>query len=223
MKILDLIFPKFCYGCRKIGEYLCSNCLKDISILKFQKCPKCMRRSSDGKFCKFKCKRSYYFDQLIVCSDYQKNPILNKIIHDFKYRYCKDLKDLLGSILDQQLENFDLKDYYLVPVPMHKSNLRERGFNQSLLLAEYLKDFRLLDCLEKIELTQNQSKLNKKDRLINLNGSFSLKAKHKTGIKNKKIVLLDDVATTLSTLNECTKVLKNAGARTVTGLVLARA
>ena len=79
----------------------------------------------------------------------------------FKYRYCKDLKDLLGSILVKQLENFDLKDYYLVPVPMHKSNFRERGFNQSLLLAEYLKDFRLLDCLEKIELTQNQSKLNK--------------------------------------------------------------
>ena len=120
-------------------------------------------------------------------------------------------------------KNFDFKEYYLVPVPIHESTLRKRGFNQSLLLAENLKNFELLDCLEKIKLTQNQSKLNKKARLLNLNNSFLIKDKYRNKILNKKIVLIDDIATTLSTLNECTKILKNAGAKNITGLVLARA
>mgnify|MGYP000657230060 CR=1 FL=1 len=223
MNILDFIFPKFCYGCHKIGNYICKKCLKKITTLKTQKCPNCLQTSFEGKFCKLGCGSLYSFDQLIVCSNYQENLLLKKLIHQFKFRFNKDLAVIIAEIIKLELNKFNLRNYIIIPVPLHKKDLIERGYNQTKLICKQIDKENTLDCLRKIRITRKQSQLNKKERLMNLNGAFDFNKKFKYSLLNKKVILLDDVSTTLTTLNECSKILKKNGVSYIIGVVLARA
>ncbi|MDA1060735.1 MAG: phosphoribosyltransferase family protein [bacterium] len=149
----------------------------------------------------------------------------------FKYKFSADLSRFFGELMFRQAEKFrQLLSWdiiYLVPVPLHKARLKYRGFNQSLLLAEYLsKRFKrscVLDCLHRLKNSERQAKLGKLERQINLQGAFCLNVKNPNlSVSGRRVVLIDDVATTCSTLNECAKTLKSGGAKSVTGLVLAR-
>jgi ComF family protein len=112
----------------------------------------------------------------------------------------------------------------IIPVPLHSQRLRDREYNQSLLLADRLShQIRiplLLACLIRIRPTVPQTSLTKKERLTNLRGAFSVpKPAH---IQGKRILLVDDVFTTGTTLHECAKTLRRAGSGPVYGLTLAR-
>jgi competence protein ComFC len=239
--ILDLFFPRRCLSCGKEGGYVCHNCLKNISFLKKQQCPTCRRRNNFGTFCNEKCAKGNYFDQLIVCSRYTKHNLLKKLVVVFKYKFSRELVVILGEMLKTQFVYFSqyisfFKKIVIVPVPIHKKRLKKRGFNQAKLLADYLyealkKDFSFshyfenlknYDCLAKAFCGENQAHLDKDHRLSNLRGAFSLKAEFSHLLKGKFVLLVDDIATTGSTLSECSKVLKDFGARYVCGIVLGR-
>lgn len=230
--VLDLVFPRKCLGCRKGGTYACEKCLDNIDFLQEQECPGCRKQVESGGFCSKRCAKTFFFDQLVVALKYDKESFVKKMIVRFKYKFSRELSETLARIMISQFRNCfgemeDCKDeIVLAPVPIHPTKFRQRGFNQSRLLAEYLsKAFKLtlVDSLIRLRSTSSQAKLDRKGRLKNLKDSIGLCRCYKEGIfKDKVVFLVDDVATTGSTLNECSKVLKACGASWVCGLVIAR-
>jgi len=227
--ILDTLFPINCLSCGKDNVWLCPDCLKNINFLSFQVCPKCEQTITDSGLACPKCKPLSELDALIVASKYKENNI-DKLVHLYKYRFIEDLsvplgKILVAAILKSQLPIPDI----IIPVPLHPRRLRWRGFNQSQLLAEYIgknlaPNFEIpvaADLLRRKKYTPPQMKIKTySERQNNLKNAFTVNDTEE--IKDKNIILVDDIATTGSTLFECAKVLKQNGAKKVFGVVIAR-
>jgi len=226
---LDFLFPKFCISCGKEGSYLCQDCFSLIDILERQYCPFCSRPKIviDGKTCNF-CKRSKSLNGLYCAASYN-NFIVKKLINQFKYEpYIKELSKPLSSLIVAHLINLDkvenFQDYILVPIPLHKKKLKKRGFNQAGEVAKELSRILKIpffdDILIKIKQTTAQMELKKEEREKNIKGIFLCQKPEI--IQRKKILLVDDVFTTGSTMEESALILKRAGAKEVWGIVVAR-
>lgn len=224
--ILDLLFPVECLSCGKEGDWICGDCFNKIRNNGRQYCFGCKQASHFGKVCA-KCKNDYYLKGIIIAADYDEK-IVSRLIIVFKYKFVKSiacyLADLLAMfLLDLKNSGFNLSDFLIIPVPLSKKRKRWRGFNQAeeiaKLLAGHLKLPLLSGGLLRIKHTRPQVKLNEAERKKNLAGCFSWKGENLCG---RKILLVDDVATTGTTLNECAKVLKENGAKEVWGLVVAK-
>lgn len=214
--ILDLFFPKFCLNCQKEGTFLCQDCQAILDI-----------SNSHHPLPKF----GGGLNDLYWAVEY-KNPLIKNLIKIFKYEpFVKELaKDLASlviahfQLLDPPL-NFGRGDYVLVPVPLEKRKLKWRGFNQAEELAKKLSSFLKIpiisDCLIKIKENLPQVELSGEERKENIKGVFKIEKPEK--IRGRKILLVDDVYTTGSTMEECSQVLKKAGAKEVIGIVIARA
>ena len=245
MQVLDWFFPRKCLHCGIEGSYICRSCFGEIDLIKKQCCPHCRKLNDDGCFCADKCARNFHFDQLIICLDYQKNSLFKKLLVQFKYRFSEELTEVLGRIMKHTMAIFSHKfrgavplkselspnrevgnAIILIPVPLDPKRLKYRGFNQSLLLAKYLRknfnDVVIPDCLKRSAAFDQQAKLDRKHRMENLLNTISLDNSYKTSLRDKTVILIDDVATTCATLNECSRCLKEAGVKYVCGLVLAR-
>jgi competence protein ComFC len=132
----------------------------------------------------------------------------------------KEIFEDFGEIISDFLKNYDFKDYFLAFVPVTKRKLIDRGFNQSEVLAQKLAknlNLKIFPDLAKIKDTEDQAKLDFEKRLNNLNGVFKVKSH-----SPKKIILIDDVKTTGSTLKECARSLKEAGAKEIIALTILR-
>jgi competence protein ComFC len=210
--LLDLFFPKTCFGCFKEGFYLCEKCK---STLFFD-------ADSNDSF------KNSYFDNLFACFKYVKGSLIQKLIIQFKYKYSKDLTDLLGNFLLKKIQtlNLNLKTHFFIPVPISKKRLKMRGFNQTKLLCDYLAQnlskSHVLDCLYRKKNVTSQAKLNKKGRMENLKDVIGIKPEFVQSLNGKTVFLIDDVVTTGSTLNECSKVLKQNGVKLINCFVLAK-
>ena len=226
---LDILFPKFCLNCEREGNYLCQDCFYLIDILDRQYCPFCFppKITLDGKTCE-SCKRTKKLKGLFCAASYE-NFIVKKTINRFKYRpYLKDLAPILASLIITYLIKLnklsDFGDFSLVPIPLHKRKLKLRGYNQAEELAKeistILKIPVLSNVLLKIKNTPAQVELKKEERRENIKNAFL--CKDPAMIKNKKILLVDDVFTTGATMEECALVLRNSGAKEVWGMVVAR-
>jgi len=227
--IFDLFFPRFCINCGKEGSYLCQDCFYLIEILEEQYCPFCLRPKvvSDGKTCNY-CKSLKKLTGLFCAASYD-NFIVKKMINQFKYEpYIKDAAEPLSSLIISHLTNLNkgdnFQDFILIPVPLEKRKLKKRGFNQAEEIAKELsKNFKIPvfnNTLIKTKSTPAQVELEKTKRQENIKGVFSCQKIEL--IKNKKILLIDDVFTTGATLEECARILKEAGAKEVWGMVVAR-
>ncbi len=224
---LDLLFPRFCIDCGKEDEWLCSLCKNKILRAKTQVCPECGRISRFGRYCRRHQKR-WGLSGIIVAAYYEEGPI-KEAIHNFKYNHILEMKDILGEVLAESLkDNLDIaKDILVTAVPLHFLRQAQRGYNQSELLADYVADKLKLPknfhILKKMRWTKPQVQLGGKKRLKNLTNSYKIFKKFDPNfIRRKTIILVDDVTTTGTTLNECAKVLRAAGARRVWGLVVAK-
>jgi len=217
--ILDFIFPIECINCEKEGEFLCNDCLNKIPLRSIKQCPLCNKEQSTDKLCKA-CKSKSYLDEVIICADYS-NEILQKAIHYYKYKYIKDLNKPLSKLMLNKLKQIQLpKDILIIPTPLHKKRELERGFNQTTLIANNLNLPIKLNILKRKKNIKHQAELNKKQRLKNIKDCFTI---HNTNeIQNKDILLLDDVITTGSTLNEQAKLLKQNSAHRIWALVIAK-
>ena len=147
-------------------------------------------------------------------------------IHQFKYARKSHLANSLGFLLSCFARNWlDKADGILImPVPLHPKKLRERNFNQSLLLARSAAPLLGAELdflsLRRIKYTQPQTGLKSVERRKNVRGAFEVVKR--TVVKGRRILLVDDVTTTGSTLNECARTLRRAGAGEVFCLTLAR-
>ncbi len=239
--ILDILFPKFCINCSKEGSYLCQDCFSLIDISERQYCPFCFqpRVVLDGKTCSF-CRRSKKLIGLYSATSYN-NFIVKKMINQFKYEpYIKELSKPLSFLIIHYLINLNKMpaciatqsvaggsnffDFVLVSIPLHKKKLKQRGFNQAEEIAKELSENLKLpvfnDILIKTKQTPAQVKLEKEEREKNIRGVFLCQKSEL--VTNKKILLVDDIFTTGATMEECARVLKDAGAKEVWGVVVAR-
>jgi competence protein ComFC len=220
MGLLDLLFPKKCVVCGKFGSYLCE---KDKQRIKEREqfCPVCQRHSIGGTT-HAKCKTKLSLDGLICLFEYNREA--RALIHEIKYRFVKDLREVFGSLVakNSTVREIDLRKFILVPTPLSTERKRWRGFNQSEVLgkeiAQYLK-IQLFDgYLTKIKDTTPQALLLKSERAKQMKGSFK---SDKSSVFGKNILLFDDVWTTGATMKAAGAELKRKGARRVWGLVVA--
>jgi len=210
--ILDLIFPKFCLGCKGEGTFLCEDCFSILEISTFHQ-----------KF------RGKNLTDVYFPVNYE-NFLVKKLIQSFKYPpLIKELKKESALIIISHFllldKRPDFSDFVLVPIPLSKKKLKWRGFNQAeeiaKELANYLKIPLISDCLVKIKETKDQVELSEKERRENVRGAFFVK--DKTKIEKRNILLVDDVFTTGATMEEAARVLKEAGAKKIVGIVVAKA
>ena len=214
--LLNLFFPEHCLGCQREGDYLCQDCKSVID-------PSGFHKKHQTKFLK----------DLYFAINY-KSSLVKKLIGHFKYEpFVKKLSVPLSSLIIehfQLLENNQMfsgnrKDSVLLPVPLEKKKLRWRGFNQAEEIAKEISNFLKIplfnDVLMKKRKTSPQVKLAERERRENVRGVFYYQNKNR--VFDKKVFLVDDVYTTGSTMEECAKILKEAGTKTVIGIVVARA
>lgn len=227
--VLDALFPACCLGCKKEGAWICEVCFSRIKFNTQQVCPVCEKRNTpDGRIC-FECMNKKPLDGLLNVSSYQ-DKLLHKAVHHYKYRFIHDLHVPLGNLLLKAFENSELPlPEIIIPVPLHARRLRWRGFNQATLLAKELGNKLTpnfaIPVLENVLIRQKYTAPQMKikhhaERQANLANAFAIE--NPQAIKNKRILLVDDIATTGSTIFECAKVLKQNGARSVFAIVLAR-
>jgi len=222
--LLDIFFPRKCVGCGSEGACLCYECAGKIEKIQTPTCPECGRINKFGEFCK-NCKKrlDLSLDGLIVAAIYDKGPT-KEMIHELKYGGLTELAPMLGELIVERISNHLPPGHLVVvPVPLHKKREGKRGFNQSELIARYLSEplgFSGSLALERVKNTDPQVSLSGEKRRKNLIGAFRVVDPEM--VLDSTILLIDDVATTLSTLNECAKVLKGAGAKKVWGAVVAR-
>ena len=235
--ILETLFPIRCIACDKYGAWICEKCLQEVKILPEQTCPACKKNfTANGELC-FSCNGSVPLDGILIASLYREKKqktLLAKAIHYYKYRFIPEIGISLGKILEKSLlrSSLPLPDI-IIPVPLHRRRLRWRGFNQALIMARYLGE-NLTPAMEiavsdeiilRRRHTRPQMEIkNKHRRKINVTDAFILNKdiSKKISLKGKTVLLIDDVATTGSTLFECAKILKKNKVKKVYSAVLAR-
>lgn len=229
-RFLDLLFPLECLGCGKENEWLCQSCINRIKYKKIDQCVVCKESSHLGQTHPA-CQDKTFLDGVIIAADWE-DQTLQTAIHKYKYNFMTGLAGPLTQILTkkintpQQLELWRGKRIILAPVPLHKKRLRWRGFNQAELLAEKIAsqigwEMQTI-LLARQRYTKPQAKLKKEEREKNLIGAFGTQATIDERESETVVILVDDVLTTGTTMNECAKILKQNGAKTVWGLALAR-
>jgi competence protein ComFC len=219
MGLLDLLFPRRCVSCGRIGKYLCRKCEPEIEFIERQICPVCGKHSIDGTT-HYKCRNKYTLDGLYASAHY-KGPV-KKAIKKIKFGLVRDIVNPLVVSLFVSKKNYWPEIDFLTPVPLYHKREAERGFNQSYLIAKALAvrlGIPLRKLLIRNKFTRPQAELKSADRKGNVLGAFSYTGK--LNISDKSIGIVDDVSTTRFTLMECAKVLKRNGAGKVWGIVLA--
>jgi len=221
--VIDLFLPADCKVCKGPLEYnesyICNRCLSRIEQIQPPFCNRC-GKPCKTTFCSECQKKRRYFKRAREYGVFEG--VLKEAIHIFKYEKKEGISNALGDLMCRTLDNLSWNVDYIVPVPLHKKKERERGFNQTRLLAEFIKRKRnipLFDGLIKKINTPSQVGLSYEERRKNLVDSFSLRNKEK--IKDKSILLIDDVMTTGTTVDECSKILMEGGAKDVFVLCLA--
>jgi ComF family protein len=203
----DLLFPLSCSGCQLEGEAICPDCRAKI-----------MRQPLvwDNQL--------KPIQELAGLSDYQY-PIVRQSIYELKYHSIREYADVLGYLICSKVPEKYFKDSYLVPIPLHRSRLIERGFNQSELLALSIGQrlgLETVGALRRIRNTTSQvNQLNHVARQANIEDCFEI-TPQATAISNHIVILVDDVITTGATLREAARVLKLARPREIKAVVVAR-
>ena len=230
MFLTDLLFPKFCLGCGYIGVYLCLSCQNKLKPIEQDVCLYCKKPSFFG-LTHLSCQKKLNIDGLLTL--YYYGPILKKIIKNIKYRLAVQVwQEFYQIIKPEVIEKLGFykklsSDFIIQPIPLSKIKYNERGFNQAKIISVFFQKFikfPIVDLLirKKEMLAQAQIK-NKKERYINIKGTFVINPNCRDVINHvSNIILIDDVVTTGSTVKEAAKVLKEAGAKKVYVLALAK-
>lgn len=212
------MYPPICGICEKINkDGLCPKC--NLELKKQAEVNILQKEEIEENI-----KKEKYFEELMYIFKYEGQ--VRKLILDYKFNEKSYLyKTFVNFLLKNEKIFENIKKYdKIIPVPISKKRNKERGYNQSMLIAEEIASKTNLElvnnCLIKTKNIIEQSKLNKEDRQQNIQGVYSLQ--NERLITNKKILLVDDIYTTGSTVNECCKILQQANPKTIGVLVLAK-
>jgi len=213
--LLNLLFPAHCLGCGRNGDWLCAKCSASLAGFSID------RVNRDQLIIP-------NLDKIYIAGNYE-NPLLAQLIKKFKYDFLFALGDTLGRRLadywSRQLwlwPNLKANEILLVPIPLSKERYHWRGFNQAEILTRYLGrefGYEVSSALTKINHTAPQAELSEEGRLTNMAGCLCW-----TGgdLQSQTVIIIDDVVTTGATLNEAALCLRQAGAKKIYGLVLAK-
>lgn len=217
---LDLVFPIHCTGCGREGGIICRQCVVTLELVRDPCCNICSAPGVQG-VCRWCLQYPRGFNSLH--SPYRFEGPIRDAIHALKYQGVRAAAETLGRLMSEYLEANPVSADVLVPVPLHSRRLRSRGYNQSALLAREIGKLLNLPVRETllVRVTNARPQVDTQsveERRNNVADNFRCQA-DATG---PSVLLIDDVATTGSTLSECAYVLKGAGASTVEALALAR-
>jgi competence protein ComFC len=228
----SLFYPATCVVCAanvERSEYLCSDCRERAPRIVAPFCAKCSEPFAGAITQTFSCAncehRVLHFD-CAVAAYRSRGPVRN-VLHQFKYGKQRHLRYPIAQWLGESLDDPRLRGRHfdlVVPVPLHPARERERGFNQAALLAERLAAsaaIPLRPALERIRYTTTQTAYDRAERMENLHGAFRLRKNE--DVRELHVLLIDDVLTTGSTLSECARILRAAGAVSVHAATAARA
>lgn len=230
---LELIYPEknTCFICETYDEtiadkYICSDCERHIKKIEPPVCSKCSKpiaHTSSANLCQECCDTERHFE--MSKSPYAYEGLIKKAIYSYKYYNKTYFYKLFGTLLVNFMRNTDYTDFdCIVSVPLHSSKMRKRGYNQSELVAKYISSslsIPYVDALKRTKKTLKQSEQSKEERRKNLKDAFAVK-NSAVKIINSTVLLVDDIYTTGSTVDECSKALVNYGAEKVYVITIAR-
>jgi len=211
---LDFILPRFCCSCKtklSLDQYtMCRNCLSKIQ----RSTPIRLSREFDRKFSDKKIISEFYSPFV-----FEKDRELQHAIHALKYEKKFPIGIFLGKVLGSEFKKQEInwKFDLIIPIPLHQLKKAERGYNQSYFIAKgvgNILNVKVSDrVVKRVKYTESQTTMNLNEREENISGAF--KVSQKNAIREKSILLLDDVITTGATIAECGKILLEAGANKI--------
>jgi len=223
--LIDFLYPPVCLCCghflENSRELICAACFDGIDELDFPFCSNCRQ----------------FIENKAGCGDCDETAIpvfclghftdeLQKAIHSFKYHGFRKLSgELAGRLMNKFASNISkVGADCIIPIPLHIMREKSRGFNQAALLADIIGERIgipvVTDVLFKVRRTRDQAKLDPEQRRKNIEGAFEV---HDHSLKDKKVIIVDDVVTTGATVNEAAATLRRAGARPVAVCAVAAA
>jgi ComF family protein len=214
-RLLDALFPPFCCNCGVLGFELCPDCINKIIVINQHKiCPICGDFSENGRTCQDCINSKPYFDQLRSWGEY--SGALRQAIQKFKFENGLGLIRYFSKPSIEFIQSWNIEFSHVVPVPLSKSRQQSRGYNQAALLTNSIsRDLHIEykpNAITRVKDTLSQVGLNSKERQENVLNVFEADLNEN---QEKSVLVIDDITTTGSTLNECAKALKNAGAKKV--------
>jgi ComF family protein len=227
--LLDVILPPICHICHSFipnagSLHICPSCRDRLPLVSSPLCSICgipFAGTGNDHRCGTCLTHPPHFDSARAHFLYEG--AIRDLIHSFKYNRLTHLRYPLALLTLEGMSEFH-DPHLIVPVPLHRSRLRQRGFNQAVLLGRVLSRQLSLpmlpDALVRTRQTEPQIELSATERRVNVKGAFSVK--RPDHVAGKRILLLDDVMTTGSTMDECAKELKKAGAEVVIATAIAR-
>lgn len=222
--LLDLVFPRFCVGCGSEGEFLCAPCRSGLAY-ESPRCPVCGHRDLGGLVCDH-CGEQNGLRRFFAPFPY-RHPLVRELVHTYKYAGVRDLAPLLAGEIAKYFVWYGMaipRSAILVPVPLHPARERERGFNQSALLAhELTRQLGVEVCYALRRARNTAAQVGMADhaaRRANVAGAFAVAKPD--AIRGKTVILVDDVATSGATLTAAAFALREAEAHTVWAVVFAK-
>lgn len=216
---MDLVFPRKCPLCSEIvipkDKKACTSCIEKLPFITEPRCKRCSKPVTvqEQEYCYDCIKARHHYESGFAVFLYQGN--IKKSLMDYKFRGLKQYVDFyveqLIIHLGEKLNHLHFD--FMIPVPLHNRKLRMRGFNQSELIAQGLSEYLQIpvrnDILLRTRFTTPQKTLDPKERLQNMIEAFDIRNSRE--VNNKKILIVDDIYTTGSTIDACSAILLKAG------------
>lgn len=222
--LLDVVFPKYCASCGSEGSFFCPACRANLNF-GAPSCLVCSRRNFTGILCG-SCAKKTGIRRFLAPFSYRDESV-RKLIHAYKYEGIRDLAPLFADELTAFLSFYGARPRggcVLVPIPLHRSRERERGFNQAELLSRELEarlGIGVVMPLERVRATEHQTLMESYGaRRENISGAF--RVQDPGAVRERTVILVDDVATSGATLSEAARALREAGAKSVWALTIAK-
>jgi len=219
--LVDLVYPARCVHCGRPGQLLCDRCLSEAPRLGRSVCRRCAQPLAIPSLC-----GSCAFDPAVLSTTlavFQFGGAIRAAIHALKYSDLRSIAPVLGALLTTDPRFAELEADIVVPVPLHRKRLRTRGYNQSELIGRVVARRLGIDMstgmLRRLVDTPPQARARSRtERAAGVRDAF----RAGEGAPGRRILLVDDVTTTGSTLRECARSLLKAGATRVDAIVVAR-
>ncbi len=220
--ILDMVFPRHCPVCDEIlpfgGKLICDECEEKTVFVREPRCRKCGKSLAGDRseYCGDCAVVRHSFDRAV--SVYVYNDAMQEAVFRFKYGGRQEYADFFAESIKQYLgrEILSFRADMLIPVPIHKNRLKKRGFNQAELIADRLGSLMGLpvekNLIKRVADTRPQKGLSREERRKNLKRAFKLT---RNDVKSCRVILIDDIYTTGSTVDEMAGLLKEAGVSSV--------
>lgn len=207
--LLNFILPPVCINCDSPlddnSKYLCIRCSSQLIEL-----------DHNTDILKDRFRNSLYTDYALSLFLFREGTPIQSLIHGLKYSQMKSVGRVYGKMLGERIiDDSNVKYDIIIPVPLHRTKQRERGYNQSDYICtginEILKIEVIKNLLKRSRYTKTQTKLNREERKENVTNAFEPNKRHFDKIHEKNIILVDDVITTGATILECARILKENG------------